>query len=127
MTTNQPVPRIPARQWLKEHNEAQRKQEEELMLAQERERARVIHRASDMVDAFMTKVVEEKDPWGKAEELDMGSEEECVIRAAMLELKDLGYVSQIRHPTYVGPGGLCEVQSSWTNEKVWNLYIQRPR
>lgn len=72
MATNQPVPRIPARQWLKEHNEAQRKQEEELMLAQERERARVIHRASDMVDAFMTKVVEEKDPWGKAEELDMG-------------------------------------------------------
>ena len=56
-----------------------------------------------------------------------GSEEERVIRAAMLELKDLGYVSRIRHPSYVGPGGFCEVQSSWTDEKVWNLYVQRPK
>lgn len=126
MTTDKPVPRIRASQWLQENAEAKKKQAEAERLQREQFDAKVKADASHLVDSFMLKVSEGKNPWKGFHELDMGEGEPAVLLAAENELISLGYRARVGHPTDVGPGGRGEMQATWTNEKVWHLYVQRP-
>lgn len=74
----------------------------------------------------MLKVSEGKNPWKDIHELDMGEGEPAVLNAAKEELISLGYKARVDHPTDIGPGGRGQVTETWTNEKVWHLYVQRP-
>lgn len=126
MTTDKPVPRIPAAQWVQKQEEAKAKQDEAARI--EREAARMKADATHIVDVFMLQVSEGKNPWTKPprSELDLGEGDEAVLTMAKDELVALGYKARVDHPTYTGPGGRGEIESSWTDEKTWNLYVQRP-
>lgn len=128
MTTDKPVPRIPATQWVQEHAEAKKKQDEAARIEREREAAKMKADASAIVDVFMLQVSEGKDPWTKPprSELDLGEGEQAVLTMAKDELIALGYKARVDHPTDVGPGGRGQTTATWTNEKVWNLYVARP-
>lgn len=128
MTTDQPVPRIPASQWLQDHAEAQAKQAEADKLLREQAEAKKKAKASSIVDNFMLSLSGGNNPWSKPprSELDLGSGDEDVLTMAKDELKDLGYKAQVRHPRGVGPGGRGAMEESWTDETTWRLYVQRP-
>lgn len=126
--TDQPVPRIPATQWLQENAEAQARQEQAAMIEREREAAKMKADASHIVDVFMLQVSEGKNPWTKPprSELDLGEGDRAVLTMAKDELVSLGYKARVDHPTDIGPGGRGQMTETWTNEKVWNLYVARP-
>jgi len=125
-TTDKPVPRIPAAQWVREHTYAKKQQEEAERLRREQAEAKVKADASHLVDVFMLKVSEGKNPWKDIHELDMGEGEPAVLNVAKEELISLGYKARVDHPTDIGPGGRGQMTETWTNEKVWHLYVQRP-
>lgn len=126
--TDQPVPRIPATQWLQENAEAQARQEQAAMIEREREAAKMKADASHIVDVFMLQVSEGKDPWAKPprSEVNLGEGDPTVLTMAKEELIALGYKARVDHPTDIGPGGRGQMTETWTNEKVWNLYVARP-
>lgn len=126
--TDPPVPRIPATQWLQEHAVAKKQEEEAARLQREREAAKAKADASHIVDVFMLQVSEGKNPWAKPprSEVDLGEGEPTVLNMAKDELISLGYKARVDHPTSEGPGGRGQMTETWTNEKVWNLYVARP-
>lgn len=130
MTTDKPVPRIPAAQWVREHADAKKKQEEAERLRREQADAKMKADASRIVDVFMLQVSEGKDPWTKVSsngiEVNLGAGELPVLTLAKEELIALGYKARVDHPTDIGPGGRGEMTATWTNDKVWNLYVARP-
>lgn len=126
--SDQPVPRIPATQWLQEHAEAKARQEQAAMIERERVAAKMKADATHIVDVFMLQVSEGKNPWTKPprSELDLGEGDEAVLTMAKDELVALGYKARVDHPTDIGPGGRGQMTETWTNEKVWHLYVARP-
>lgn len=128
--TDQPVPRIPASRWLQENAEARARQAEALRIEREREAAKVKEKASHIVDVFMLQVSEGKDPWKVSSygvhEVNLGEGDHTVLTMAKGELEALGYKARVDHPTDIGPGGRGQTTETWTNEKVWNLYVARP-
>lgn len=128
-TANQPAPRIPASRWLQENAEARARQAEAEMIEREREAAKMKDDASHIVDVFMLQVSEGKDPWKVSygtHEVDLGEGDHTVLTMARDELIALGYKARVDHPTSIGPGGRGQMTETWTNDKVWNLYVARP-
>ena len=99
------------------------------MIERERVAAKLKADASHLVDVFMLKVSEGKDPWKcnyGTRDVNLGEGDEAVLTMAKDELVALGYKARVDHPTDIGPGGRGQMTETWTNEKVWHLYVQRP-
>jgi hypothetical protein len=127
-TPNTPIPRIFANQWLRDYDAAKAKREEAERVERARKAAKMEEEASAIVDKFMLKLSNGKNPWAEPprSELDLGEGDPTVLNMAKEELSSLGYKVRVDHPTDIGPGGRGETQSSWTNTEVWNLYVARP-